>query len=485
MRELNDQTLKALRGHDPVRDEDVDLIARADVFAELFTHIVSAPPDELESPPAPLSRVTEHASARQVHRRFHYLRFAVSGLTVAALVTVLLVGQSLGWFGGSPSNVTTGRVGSSAWRLMSDVTSAWQVADGAGLNPNFRLICPTTTTCYAFQPPQWSSSAGGALGAVQVTRDGGATWEPLVLPVTFASSPTMSCVGSSVCALVGVTQAGTSAFLETVDGGSTWSSQTGPRLSAWSDMSCASSSNCLVVSSGGPRAVGGPFTAFVTDDGGASWTENQLPSNDFYPNPDVDCFSVGSCVIGGLAWPPTPTSGDFSAGMIVYTTNDGASWAEATTPPGLGEVSSVSCTADGQCVATADQGIETGAELISSSDGGTTWSQLTASGLSDDFGMGVTCPTSSTCWAVGASATPAPDTAPGSAPGEYELTDVTGLVAYTTDGGQTWQSAVLPSNVRDVFNVSCPNATTCFALAIDESTPSGSPGTPYVLTNSQ
>lgn len=488
MRELNDQKLKELREQNPVRDEDVDLVARSGAFADLFTHIVSEPAEERTGAASRRSRATADSTARRFNRGLRLPRMVVGGLTVATLVTVLLISQSLGWFGGSHSSVPTGRVGASAWRLMSDVTSAWQVADGAGLNPNFRLTCPTTTTCYAFQPPQWPATAVDALGEIQVTHDGGTTWGPLVLPVTFAYSPVMTCVGSEVCAVVGVTQAGNPTFLETVDGGSTWSSQSGPPESPpqsfTNQISCASSTNCLVITSGGPRAIGGPFQAFVTADGGSTWTQSTLSSDDFDPNPDLDCFAANSCVIGGLSSAPNSTSDNFSQGMIFYTTDDGASWDQATTPPGVGEVGSVSCTASGQCSATSDQGSSTGAEFLSSSDGGATWSQLTASGLTDDFGMGIACPTSSTCWAVGTSATPVPDTSPGSVPGEDQLTDLSGLVAYSTDGGQSWQSAALPANVRDVFNVSCPNATTCFALAIDKSTPSGTAGTPYVLTNS-
>jgi hypothetical protein len=481
MREINDQNLEQLRRQNPVKDESAASLAQSAAFAELFSQIVSEPVAAYDRPIGDQSVEIERVPAvgstyvRRVQRRL-----VLGGVTVAVLVTVLFVGQSLGWLGKPDSSNSSGRVGTASWRLVSDVTPAWHIAAGAVLSPNFQLLCPTATTCYAYAPPLFSS-LGGA-GAMRVTHDGGATWQELALPTTFEPSPTMSCIGEETCAIVGVAQSGGSIFLESTDGGNTWSTQSGPSqltdASQTLDMSCASATTCLVIS---PEPEG---LAFATSNGGASWTEGALPTG-FLPNPNLDCFSVTACVVGGLSssWPSNPNPDDFNEGLVYYTTNDATSWTQATTPTGFGEVSSISCVASGQCLATSDQGNSTGAEYVSSTDGGATWSQVDTSGFSNDFGIGLSCPTASTCWADGASATPVPDTQPGSVAGEDQLTDVTGLVAYTTDGGQSWQSAVLPANVQDVFGISCPNTTTCFALAIDTSTTPGTLGTPYLLTN--
>jgi hypothetical protein len=141
----------------------------------------------------------------------------------------------------------------------------------------------------------------------------------------------------------------------------------------------------------------------------ASHGQSALPSG-FLANPDLDCFSAGACVVGGLSSLPNSNPDGLNEGILLYTTDDGTSWAQATTPTGFGEADSISCVRSGQCLANSNQGNNTGAEYVASTDGGASWSQVNASGLSNDFGMGLSCPTVSTCWAGGFSATPIPDT---------------------------------------------------------------------------
>jgi hypothetical protein len=44
-------------------------------------------------------------------------------------------------------------------------------------------------------------------------------------------------------------------------------------------------------------------------------------------------------------------------------------------------------------------------------------------------------------------------------------TTAKGLLTLTSNGGQTWSPSKLPTGVLAVDNVSCPDATTCFAFA--------------------
>lgn len=487
MRELNDDNLRWLRGLNPMSDEEGAMAASTGVFADLLAQIVSEPLTAVGN------SIGDPSEELELSSRFHPARMhgsrrrlLVSGGAAALLVAVLLVGQSFGWFSGSRTRNPSGRIGASSWRLVSDVVPSWRVAAGVGLSPEFQLICPTTTTCYAYAP---LVSQGGLTsseaGAIQVTRDGGATWQQLALPTNFDLAPAMSCSSAEVCEIEGLSEDGGSAFLESFDGGVTWNTQSGPGESTQyappRDMSCSSAMSCVVITSGGPRSPN-PTAVYATTNGGESWTKGSLPTG-FIANPDLDCYTEITCVLGGLSSLSNSNANGFNQGILLYTTDGGASWSQAVTPTGFGEVGSVSCVASGQCLASSDQGDNTGADYVESSDGGATWSQVNAAGLSDDFGMGLTCPTASTCWADGASATPIPDTQPGSVAGEDQLTDVSGLVAYTTDGGQSWQSASLPPNVQDVFDISCPSSTTCFALAVDTSTVAGTSGTPYLITN--
>jgi photosystem II stability/assembly factor-like uncharacterized protein len=65
-----------------------------------------------------------------------------------------------------------------------------------------------------------------------------------------------------------------------------------------------------------------------------------------------------------------------------------------------------------------------------------------------------------------------------------DLSGLQGVIASTTDGGQTWQQAQLPADLTQsvVTSVSCPTLTTC--LALDWQGASSQPGRFVLLSYS-
>ena len=139
-------------------------------------------------------------------------------------------------------------------------------------------------------------------------------------------------------------------------------------------------------------------------------------------------------------------------------------------PPGLGPLSSVSCADSTVCVASFFGDDGSSSEVLTSTDGGQSWSETDASGLPVAFVTGVSCAPVSECWAAGL------DRASGGRVGTGSIAiklgpGAEGIVASTADGGQTWQSQQLPQGVLAVFDIACPSDTSCYALAVQSASP--------------
>jgi photosystem II stability/assembly factor-like uncharacterized protein len=361
------------------------------------------------------------------------------------------------------------------WRLVGDITSSWRTLSGLGYQPGLSLACPSTTTCYA---DNLQSSAPGTYGEIEVTHDGGNTWQQSNLPVTLSDATALACVDADTCATLGIDASGNATFLETTDGGKTWASVPGPSQLTSSMgvtvLACTTAESCIAVASD-PTSQSGTALAFLTSDGGTSWTDSNLPS-DFVPR-GLQCVSAERCIVSGFYQSPDGSS-TTPPGTVLYSTDDGATWTTAAVPPGLGPLSSVSCADSEDCVASYFGDDGSASEIVTSTDGGQSWAEASASGLPDALVTGLSCPTASECWAAGI--TRASGASGGSGPIAVHLGgDAQGIVASTSDGGQTWQSQQLPQGVLIVLDMSCPSDTNCYALALQTAS-SGSPAS-FVL----
>jgi photosystem II stability/assembly factor-like uncharacterized protein len=205
--------------------------------------------------------------------------------------------------------------------------------------------------------------------------------------------------------------------------------------------------------------------------------------------------------LGGISCPTTShcglvgyTSVDPSQGVLLATTDGGTTWSTETIPGGLeGLWGGISCADVSHCWALIPVGFGDGTSVIATTDGGATWKvqSLNIGGYADltdiacptrlrcamatsianphfdgDIGRttdggrtwatgqpavadfeSVSCPTASHCWAVG-----------------VDNTDTTGLAFTTTDGGKTWAPETLPGATARLEGISCSTTSDCTAV---------------------
>ncbi len=361
---------------------------------------------------------------------------------------------------------------------MSDLSLSWRTLPSSNFEPGglpaVTFDCPTTTTCYAgnFAPSGTSTDV-----QVEITDDGGTTWRPLTLPVTLSRPPSLFCVGADTCAILGVDGAGNSEFLETTNGGETWSAHSGPNgltpMDGPIQLTCTTATSCLALAPDpdqGPGQVG-PASAYVTDDGGETWSTSSLP-NGYFPSA-LQCTSLGTCVASGFQSPNGAP--DMAGGTILYTTDGGSTWTSATVPTGLSAFNSLSCAETGGCTAIFSGVGGSPSVVLSSTDGGKTWVATSASGfLAHGVVMSLSCPGASDCWATGVAE-------PTDMWAAIDLHTASGFAGSTSDSGETWQEAQLPQGVGAILDISCPDASSCYALGLRQVQQSSNTPQPFVF----
>jgi hypothetical protein len=129
----------------------------------------------------------------------------------------------------------------------------------------------------------------------------------------------------------------------------------------------------------------------------------------------------------------------------VATKDGGHIWI-AQTASGRGAVG-VSCPTSSDCYAT---GSGDGAEVLHTTDGGSSWTLQKAVPANLSFLSAVSCPSKSTCTSVG------------------ENDDESSAIIGTTDSGSRWTDQTLPNSLAygPPSGVSCPAANDCWAVGL-------------------
>jgi len=389
---------------------------------------------------APLAPPLPDRDARVQWRNRRRRRLALRSLTAAVAVAGLALVASLA--------LTGGLAPSPNWALAGEISSSWAQVPGRGLTSGFSLTCPSTTTCYAETPIS-------AQGSVEVTRDGGKTWQPAPNKGGTPLS-NVACWSTAECAFLEVGGSGQPVFFETADGGRTWTPHPGPAMLSGADsvrkgpsgtrsaigpveLSCPAASTCTAVA-GDPNLVAG----FETEDGGRTWSAfSYMPITPL----QLQCFRDARCISTG-------------GGGASYSTDNGLEWSnvselDATT------VQLLSCSSPKACTAVSSPPFGgPGTALFASRNGGQSWSTVEAQGLpAGEAFLGLACPTASECWMAGNVPVHLRD-------GRTVLGTGGTTVSSTTDGGRTWQSTALPKGITGIASLSCPNPSACFAVAV-------------------
>jgi RHS repeat-associated protein len=176
---------------------------------------------------------------------------------------------------------------------------------------------------------------------------------------------------------------------------------------------------------------------YETTTSGASWTAQSLGSGltgtIMY---SISCTSASDCWAAGLS----------GSSLVIYaTTNGGSSWGlQSTSTTGILTDPAISClssTPTGTCV------VVTGDNALATTNG-TAWNATSLTGISSPLD-GVSCPTTSTCFAT---------TTNGSASGVAKLS---GGTSFYGTGASTWSSLTLGLTVTSLSGISCTSASVC------------------------
>ena len=288
------------------------------------------------------------------------------------------------------------------------------------------LACATARSCIAVGGNPVSTKYVIVRGVVTRTSDGGHTWKVLpTLPKRVGQLTSISCPTAHFCMAVGSqARSPTAVALVTRSTGEQWTSLTLPRYEApLALVTCTTPHHCIA------EGFSGLISVIVTSDGGATWTQAQLPAG-HYPQGAVGiptfaglvCMSRTNCLlVGGIE----AQSG--YSGLIMVSADGGKSWSFAVLPPGAAKMNAISCPTALQCVAVGGDFTRDGHSLIlTTTDGGQNWVAPPAPTIVTGL-EGVSCPTTTTCVATG-----------------FRLTTsepVNGLpvTVVTSDGGVTWK----------------------------------------------
>lgn len=204
-------------------------------------------------------------------------------------------------------------------------------------------------------------------------------------------------------------------------------------------LDCPSASQCFMTfskpASSGNGMIGG---IKVTNDGGTTWSEQVLPANTPTLN-DIDCPSITNCFAVG--------NDSNLSGIVIETTNGGLTWTKDTVPQyPYDSLNAITCISTTVCLAGGEgSNAGVGNYLLKTTDGGDTWYTVSIPGGDISIEQ-FSCPTSSTCYAVGFF---------GAAYGSHLL--------KTTDGGDTWVNVPIMSQLLLSYprTISCTSALHC------------------------
>jgi photosystem II stability/assembly factor-like uncharacterized protein len=282
----------------------------------------------------------------------------------------------------------------------------------------------------------------------------------------------------------------------TTDGGTSWStvtlpSGTGPVVG----LTCPTIATCEGLAWTNPfqSTDAAPWTDYgnyqgieptqfiETTDDGATWTTSSYP--DALDARSLSCSDANTCVAtGAIASVTSSGNPDFATQGLVLTTSDGgASWTPATIPSSVAIVADPTCPTTETCYATGDA-TTNGSVVLSSDDGGSTWdtvplpASLTGAQLTS-----ISCPTTTSCalsgelpggvqiargtngysFVGGPKGEYSPVSGPGSGPA---------MIVSTDDSGTTWTTQTFGWREADgnqlvsTTQVSCSSPDDCLAI---------------------
>jgi hypothetical protein len=263
-------------------------------------------------------------------------------------------------------------------------------------------------------------TAVGGEGGLYSTN-GGKKWSKSTFPsanIAQANLTSVACPTRKVCIAVAFNwlSAGVGLVFRSTDGGSTWTSSSGGGgVPAMGAVACETSSSCAAVGTG----------VYVTSNRGKAWTEKGVAGG-IQGLTGISCESSTYCVAVGANF--AGISNPSAAGDAVTTTDGGSTWQDLSGfPASTSTVQHVACATGGACFAAGPGASGSDpAVLVSQATSSSSWAVVTTpAGLTGITAL--TCPTASTCLVVGTTAASAEELAVGTLMGGSYTWTVTAL----------------------------------------------------------
>jgi len=223
--------------------------------------------------------------------------------------------------------------------------------------------------------------ASGSNGTVLRTVDGGAHWEPVVVPgASGLDFRDVNGVNASTAYVLSIGEGEQSRIYKTIDGGRNWTLQfTNREAKGFFDGFAFWDANNGIAFSDPVDSIGGRFLIVRTTDGGATW--QQLPSKNLPPalkNEAAFAASGTSIVVFGTDHVWIATGG--SAARVFHSSDRGLTWSVANTPITSGAISagifSIYAASPQLILAVGgdyQKEKESSVNFAKSTDGGRTW----------------------------------------------------------------------------------------------------------------
>jgi subtilisin family serine protease/photosystem II stability/assembly factor-like uncharacterized protein len=359
------------------------------------------------------------------------------------------------------------------------------------------IKCPTSDDCYVagyLDGPNLTAFVG-----VAFTKDGGSSWITKTLGGLTLAVPHLSCPNSNTCFVTGK-----EALYATTDGGTTWNPLAYSLTDyTFPDVSCPGLNTCYLSAnyySATPENGGRNYLLRMNLAGNTpGWTTLVTSTAIYYQR--VECPALSVCFSTGVSL--TGTGANTTAvGTILGTTN-GTDWAVQKTSgaipwQGLDYVPyvKISCTSPTNCRVNDNENHG----FLRTSDG-VNWVSDSTPNFPAYYLMGLHCPSSGTCYAVGlhgvayrlSGANPWLLLNPGyyntytgiNCPTTaicYGVSDA-GDVRITDNGGNSWQEYSYPSlpGTISFSGVSCGDRLNCYAIG-NYTDAGGNPATAVITT---
>jgi hypothetical protein len=382
-------------------------------------------------------------------RRHRQVSGGIAAVVVVGLAVALV---SLQVAAGPAKHVASG------WRLVGDIAPGWHTVPSSGFDTGVSLVCPSSQTCYAL----YNGSRIGSSAELEMTTDGGSQWQAVVLPAAYSGSSNLSCPDEATCALVARTSAGATDFYETVDSGQSWTVETGPTANGTFSLSCTDATDCVAAQKGAFSSDDSTFS--TSDAGSTwrqtSLPTNFVPDQ-VQCNTDTDCAMVGSVQLTGLENVSRGEILDTTDGGSTWAVAVSPALPSSAQVMGYVDCArTIGCMAsffEGNVSPTPSTSV-----VLTSSDGHT-WSLASDQGLPAEWSAdGIACATASQCWLSGSQLEDQKQLGPGRIGIPAAFAEA--VITATSTSGDSWQGEQLPPGLEAVSGMSCPTSTSCFAI---------------------